>query len=372
MSLQASTPNTIPIPSIVPTSKTKSKSTYIDSDADGWGFDNDPHEWDNQTILEWLYHLDEDLEDNYRDDFEDQEITGENFTRSQLGSEHWCQERLRMHREEAAAFSAAVRVRLTKWEDHRRNKSKNESQQVPLEDLFKPIFTMTVPNTASTPNVDPTLRAGGLLILDSMSGVDNMASIGAAGSSSEMGDMDSIGTSSMTSAINSEMGGGMGTLSENAKNKKKTVSKKKSVSKKKKKKSSKKTAEKKSLKKGKGGMVMSGYGMPMPQQAHGMGGMSGTGPRSRRRGTSRMSGTSPSKVPKPISKSKTTAVRRRSSIGAIHPELKVEEMEMKGDDQKQQEAVEFAEEGAGFNESTDEEADGMIGGIIDFDNEEAC
>ena len=112
---------------------------YDDPDADGWAFDQDPHEWDNEVILQWVYHLNEDLEENYRDEFEEQEISGDNFKRSQLGNAQWCQDRLGMQQDEATAFSAAVRSRLVKWEDHCRNKGRNkEHQLVPLEHLPGP------------------------------------------------------------------------------------------------------------------------------------------------------------------------------------------------------------------------------------------
>ena len=99
-----------------------------DTDSNGWYFDQNPTEWDQQDMTLWLRHLDEDLK-VYADTFESHWITGEHFTRSQLGDAKWCETNLSMKPADAQSFAAAVRSRLIKFERSQRGLSDHDDEK---------------------------------------------------------------------------------------------------------------------------------------------------------------------------------------------------------------------------------------------------
>eukprot|EP01084_Bolivina_argentea_P024706 45992_1 len=116
-----------------------------DAGDNGWEFELDFSEWDTQVIVQWIFELDED--ENFGDDYEEKfnirSISGQHFKRNQLGNEQWCRTDLGMNQQIAKSFSAIVRQRITKYENHRK---KSYVPQMPIKSYVPQIPKPIEPN----------------------------------------------------------------------------------------------------------------------------------------------------------------------------------------------------------------------------------
>eukprot|EP01084_Bolivina_argentea_P116048 206271_1 len=69
-------------------------------------------EWDTETVINWLYVLHEDFEDEYVERFQLQNIDGTDFNDKHLANKEWCNSELGMQPHIAVDFANVVASRM--------------------------------------------------------------------------------------------------------------------------------------------------------------------------------------------------------------------------------------------------------------------